>query len=140
MPKQTFGRIDMLIQVPLKKRVILLEWKAIHIDLLDIGTLRGRKEKAEILRGMVDANEMTRLSITSQLGATSLSPRFFFPKTDLSGPGLCFSLGWTAQGWCLSLVRATSFSERGAEKNREHAVETDKLHPRKQGDKKCMRN
>ena len=51
----------MLIQVPLKKRVLLLEWKAIQIDFLDIGTSQGRKEKAEHLRGMVDVNDVLEL-------------------------------------------------------------------------------
>ncbi|KAG0264059.1 hypothetical protein DFQ27_001452, partial [Actinomortierella ambigua] len=58
---QTFGRIDMLIQVPLKKRAILLEWKVIQIDFLDVGTSQGRMEKAEHLSDMADVNEILDL-------------------------------------------------------------------------------
>ncbi|KAF9176761.1 hypothetical protein BGZ50_009714 [Haplosporangium sp. Z 11] len=62
--QQTFGRIDMLIQVPLKKRVILLEWKAIQIDFLDVGMSRGRREKAEHLSDMADANGILDLQFS----------------------------------------------------------------------------
>lgn len=48
----------MLIQVPSKKLVLLLEWKAIQIKYLDVDKAWGRKGKAERLRGMVDANEI----------------------------------------------------------------------------------
>ncbi|KAG0271404.1 hypothetical protein BGZ95_000791 [Linnemannia exigua] len=61
---QNSGRIDMLIQVPLKKRVLLLEWKAIQIDFLNIGAWRGRKEKAEHLRGMANANDVLDLQFS----------------------------------------------------------------------------
>lgn len=51
----------MLIQVPLKKRVLLLEWKVIQIDFLDVGTSQDRKQKAEHLKGIVDVNEILDL-------------------------------------------------------------------------------
>ncbi|OAQ23951.1 hypothetical protein K457DRAFT_903587 [Linnemannia elongata AG-77] len=61
---QNFGRIDMLIQIPLKRRVLLLEWKAIQIDFLDIGAWRGHKEKAEHIRGMTVANDVLDLQFS----------------------------------------------------------------------------
>ncbi|KAF8919390.1 hypothetical protein BGZ58_004641, partial [Dissophora ornata] len=64
MPQKTIGRIDMLIQVPLKKRVLLLEWKAIQIDYLDFGTLRERKGKAEHLQRMVLVNDVLDLKFS----------------------------------------------------------------------------
>ncbi|KAG0305521.1 hypothetical protein BGZ98_004001 [Dissophora globulifera] len=64
MAQQTSGRIDMLIQVPLKKRVVLLEWKAIQIDFLDVGKSRGRREKVGLLSGMADANEILDLQFS----------------------------------------------------------------------------
>lgn len=54
----------MLIRVPSKKRVLLLEWKAIQIDFLVIGAGRRRNEKAEHLRGMTDANEVLDLQFS----------------------------------------------------------------------------
>ncbi|KAF9983172.1 hypothetical protein BGZ80_008517 [Entomortierella chlamydospora] len=64
MPQRTHGRIDMLIQVPLKKRIVLIEWKAIQIDFLDVGTSLGCKEKAEHLSGLVDVNEILELKFS----------------------------------------------------------------------------
>ncbi|KAF9951127.1 hypothetical protein BGZ72_007293 [Mortierella alpina] len=53
---QHIGQFDKLIQVPLKKRVPPLEWKAIQIDYLNITTWWGCKEKTEHLGGATDAN------------------------------------------------------------------------------------
>ncbi|KAG0288172.1 hypothetical protein BGZ98_004366, partial [Dissophora globulifera] len=62
--QQTSGRIDMLIQVPLKKRAVLLEWKAIQIDFLDVGKSQGCKEKVGHLSDMADANEILDLQFS----------------------------------------------------------------------------
>ncbi|KAF9325630.1 hypothetical protein BG006_010880, partial [Podila minutissima] len=66
MPQGKSGQINMLIQVPLKKRVLLLEWKTIQIDLLAVGTLQGCKEKAEQLKNMVDVNEILELRFSGR--------------------------------------------------------------------------
>ncbi|KAK5822985.1 hypothetical protein F5H01DRAFT_401412 [Linnemannia elongata] len=79
---QNFGRIDTLIQVPSKRRVLLLKWKAIQIDFLDIGAWRGRKEKAEHLRGMTDANDVLDLQ---------------FSRYDAWRPGQTIR-GWITEG------------------------------------------
>jgi hypothetical protein len=42
----------MLIQVPLKRRVLVLEWKAIRIDFLDLGPAGARLDKAKRLNDM----------------------------------------------------------------------------------------
>ncbi|KAF9088290.1 hypothetical protein BGX27_002724, partial [Mortierella sp. AM989] len=62
-PHQT-GRIDMLIQIPSKKQVLLLERKAIQIDFLDIGASRVRKEKAEHFGGITDPNKILDLQFS----------------------------------------------------------------------------
>ncbi|GJJ77513.1 hypothetical protein EMPS_09872 [Entomortierella parvispora] len=58
---QNSGRIDMLILIPLKKRVLLLEWKVIQIDFLDINRLRGFQKKADYLKDMNYVNDVLDL-------------------------------------------------------------------------------
>ncbi|KAF9994041.1 hypothetical protein BGZ79_001232 [Entomortierella chlamydospora] len=73
VPQYTLGRIDILIQVPLKKQVVLLEWKAIQIDFLDVGTSWGRKEKNDRWRSGQTIRSW--ITVGPIKGENSISPR-----------------------------------------------------------------
>ncbi|GJJ77508.1 hypothetical protein EMPS_09867 [Entomortierella parvispora] len=55
------SRIDMLILIPLKKQVLLLEWKMIRIDSLDINGLKGIEQTADYLKDMDSVDDVLDL-------------------------------------------------------------------------------
>ncbi|KAF9368743.1 hypothetical protein CPB97_004296 [Podila verticillata] len=55
------GRIDMRILIPSKKRILVLEWKVIQIDYLDLGIVASREKKAERLDGTFEASAILGL-------------------------------------------------------------------------------
>ncbi|KAF8984472.1 hypothetical protein BGZ46_007936 [Entomortierella lignicola] len=59
--RQGTGRIDMLIHVPSKKRVLLLEWKVIRIDFLEIKDSPSIEKKVEHLSGTFEATDILNL-------------------------------------------------------------------------------
>ncbi|KAF9949898.1 hypothetical protein BGZ70_001591, partial [Mortierella alpina] len=52
-PSGTPGRIDMLISVPLRKQLFVLEWKSIQIDYIRIGS-KSRLQRANVLAEVPD--------------------------------------------------------------------------------------
>ncbi|KAG0010683.1 hypothetical protein BGZ80_001266, partial [Entomortierella chlamydospora] len=61
------------VSVPLKKQVVLLEWKAIQIDFLDVGTSWGRKEKNDRWRSGQTIRSW--ITVGPIKGENSISPR-----------------------------------------------------------------
>ncbi|KAF9313525.1 hypothetical protein BG003_005099, partial [Podila horticola] len=59
-PSGTPGRIDMLVSVPLRKRLFVLEWKSIQIDYIKIGS-GTRLERAKVLADISNASEVLDL-------------------------------------------------------------------------------
>ncbi|KAG9067806.1 hypothetical protein KI688_011394 [Linnemannia hyalina] len=59
-PSGTPGRIGMLVSVPLRKRLFVLEWKSIQIDYINIGS-GTRLERANVLAEIPDANRVLGL-------------------------------------------------------------------------------
>lgn len=55
------GRIDMQVHVPSKKRILVLEWKVIQIDYLDLSPIVSREKKAEHLGGTFEASAILDL-------------------------------------------------------------------------------
>ncbi|KAG0196105.1 hypothetical protein BGX28_000135, partial [Mortierella sp. GBA30] len=55
------GRIDMLVLAPSKRRILVLEWKVIQIDYLDLGTVVSREKKAESLNGTFESSAILDL-------------------------------------------------------------------------------
>ncbi|KAI8602386.1 hypothetical protein EDD21DRAFT_352807 [Dissophora ornata] len=55
------GRIDMEVHVPSKKRILVVEWKVIQIDYLDLGPVVSREKKAEHLDGTFEASAILDL-------------------------------------------------------------------------------
>ncbi|KAF9339225.1 hypothetical protein BGZ91_006667 [Linnemannia elongata] len=53
-PSGTPGRIDMLVSVPLRKQLLVLEWKSIQIDYIRIGS-GSRLQRANVLAEVPDA-------------------------------------------------------------------------------------
>ncbi|KAG9067497.1 hypothetical protein KI688_012280 [Linnemannia hyalina] len=63
-PSGTPGRIDMLVSVPLRKQLLVLEWKSIQIDYIKIGS-GTQSERANALAEIRDANEILDLKFRS---------------------------------------------------------------------------
>ncbi|KAG0354437.1 hypothetical protein BG005_006476, partial [Podila minutissima] len=55
------GRIDMQVVVPTKQRILVLEWKVIQIDYLDLGAVASREKKAERLQVTFEASAILDL-------------------------------------------------------------------------------
>ncbi|KAG0337738.1 hypothetical protein BG000_005031 [Podila horticola] len=59
------GRVDMQILVPSKKRILVLEWKVVQIDYLEVqvpvGVQVSREEKAKYLSGVSEASAVLDL-------------------------------------------------------------------------------
>ncbi|KAF9967657.1 hypothetical protein BGZ73_000461, partial [Actinomortierella ambigua] len=53
-PSGTPGRIDMLVSVPLRKQLFVLEWKSIQIDYIRVGS-GSRLQRANVLAEVPDA-------------------------------------------------------------------------------------
>ncbi|KAF9539231.1 hypothetical protein EC957_005633 [Mortierella hygrophila] len=56
------GRIDMLISVPLKKRLFVLEWKSLQIDCINIGS-GSPLQKASVLADIRNVSEVLDLRL-----------------------------------------------------------------------------
>ncbi|KAK3836307.1 MAG: hypothetical protein J3R72DRAFT_203441 [Linnemannia gamsii] len=54
------GRIDMLISIPLKKRLFVLEWKSVQIDFIEIGS-GSLLQKAKVLANTRDVRAVLDL-------------------------------------------------------------------------------
>ncbi|KAI9239064.1 MAG: hypothetical protein BYD32DRAFT_435229 [Podila humilis] len=54
------GRIDMLVSIPLKKRLFVLEWKSLQIDYIDVGS-GSPLERANVLVGIHNVGEVLDL-------------------------------------------------------------------------------
>lgn len=52
------GRIDMQITVPSAKRILVLEWKVLQLDFLDLGTPMSVENKADHLKGTFEAHDI----------------------------------------------------------------------------------
>ncbi|KAF9299259.1 hypothetical protein BGZ74_008996, partial [Mortierella antarctica] len=59
-PLGTPGRIDMLVAIPSRKRLFVLEWKSIQIDYIKIGS-GSRLKRANALMDIQDADEVLDL-------------------------------------------------------------------------------
>ncbi|KAF9103236.1 hypothetical protein BGX27_010669, partial [Mortierella sp. AM989] len=59
-PSGTPGRIDMLVSIPSRKQLFVLEWKSIRIDYIQIGS-GAPLERATVLAEMPDANMLLDL-------------------------------------------------------------------------------
>ncbi|KAF9086459.1 hypothetical protein BGX27_003196, partial [Mortierella sp. AM989] len=59
-PSGTPGRIDMLVSVPSRKQLFVLEWKSIQIDYIKIGS-GSRLKRANALADIYDASEVLDL-------------------------------------------------------------------------------
>ncbi|KAI8344977.1 hypothetical protein B0O80DRAFT_504814 [Mortierella sp. GBAus27b] len=81
-PSKTPGRIDMLITVPSAKRILVLEWKVLHLDFLDFGTRMTPEEKADHLKGIVEVRDILNLK---------------FARHDLFRPGRTIK-DWILEG------------------------------------------
>ncbi|KAG0014719.1 hypothetical protein BGZ82_001669 [Podila clonocystis] len=54
------GRIDMLVSIPLKKQLFVLEWKSVQIDYIDVGS-GSPLERANVLAGICDISAVLNL-------------------------------------------------------------------------------
>ncbi|KAF9351659.1 hypothetical protein BGX26_010372 [Mortierella sp. AD094] len=62
--QQDTRRIDMFVRVPSKNRILLLEWKVVQIDFLDIGTSYSYQKKVKRLIGTFEASDILNLNFT----------------------------------------------------------------------------
>ncbi|KAF9126794.1 hypothetical protein BGX30_015080 [Mortierella sp. GBA39] len=97
-PSGTPGRIDMLVSVPLRKWLFVLEWRAIKIDCIQIGS-GIRLETANVLAEVPDASEVLDLKLSGyKFGAGQTVKEWI-----LDGPKVSKKRSATASG-----VRAES--------------------------------
>ncbi|KAG0058715.1 hypothetical protein BGZ90_004807 [Linnemannia elongata] len=81
-PSGTPGRIDLLVSVPLQKRLFVLEWKSIQIDFIQIGS-GTRLKRANTLADISDASKVLDLKFRSdkfRAGQTIKDWILFGPK------------------------------------------------------------
>ncbi|KAF9307748.1 hypothetical protein BGZ91_008228 [Linnemannia elongata] len=81
-PSGTPGRIDLLVSVPLQKRLFVLEWKSIQINIIQIGS-GTRLKRANTLADISDASKVLDLKFRSdkfRAGQTIKDWILFGPK------------------------------------------------------------